>query len=116
VVDDDPDVRRFLVEFLRSSGYRVAEAADGPTGLTLLDREVPDLLILDFAMPGMTGAEVAAEARRSCPDLPIIFISGYSDTVALERAIGEVPLLRKPFRPGELVAALERALSERRLQ
>jgi PAS domain S-box-containing protein len=111
IIDDDPDVRRFLVDSLEGLGYRIAEAADGPAGLALLERFEPDLMLVDFAMPGMTGAEVARAAREVRPALPIVFASGYADTVAIEEAAGdEALILRKPFRVGELNDLLSRAV------
>jgi CheY-like chemotaxis protein len=68
-------------------------------------------MIVDFAMPGMNGAEVASLARQRRLELPILIASGYADTDAIERAIGkDAPVLRKPFRVGDLQAALEEAL------
>jgi len=111
VVDDDPDVRGFIVDTLDSLGFRVIEAADGPSGLKRFEEARPDLLVLDFAMPGMTGAEVAEAARRIAPEQPVLFVSGYADTAALERAAGDAPVLRKPFRVAEMAAAIEDALA-----
>jgi PAS domain S-box-containing protein len=111
VVDDDATVRRFLVESLHALGYSVAEAADGPAGLRTLEGEAPDLLLVDYAMPGMTGAEVARAAREARPLLPVIFATGYSDTAAIEQVAGPAPtVLRKPFRVEELRAAMAAAL------
>jgi PAS domain S-box-containing protein len=110
VVDDDPDVRRFIVDSLDTLGFRVLEAADGPAGLELFEREQPDLLLLDFAMPGMNGAEVAERARRLRPEQRVLFASGYADTRAIEHAAGDAAVLRKPFRLTELAAAVEGAL------
>jgi PAS domain S-box-containing protein len=111
VVDDDADVRAFLIASLRSLGFRTVEAEDGHTGLAALDRWRPDAMILDFAMPGMTGAQVAAVARSRRPDFPIIFTSGYSDTAAISEIPGSpTPLLRKPFKVEDLEGVLARAL------
>ncbi|MBL6458455.1 PAS domain-containing protein [Belnapia sp. T6] len=111
VVEDDAEVLRFLLESLRDLGYRAIPAQDGEAGLVALEGEQPDLAIVDFAMPGMNGAEFAQTARRLRPGLPILFASGYSDTAAIEAAAGpEAALLRKPFRIAELQAALRRAL------
>jgi PAS domain S-box-containing protein len=107
IVDDDPDMRRVLVASLDTLGYRVLEAADGAAGLAVLGEEAPDLLILDFAMPGMNGAEVAKVARERRPDLPIVFVSGYADTAAIEAAAGtNMTVLRKPFRVDDLQSVL----------
>jgi CheY-like chemotaxis protein len=79
----------------------------------MLDRLAPDLLILDFAMPEINGAEVAQTARQKIGDLKILFVSGYADSSALETAVGSAPLLRKPFRPTELAVAVRAALDGR---
>jgi CheY-like chemotaxis protein len=114
VVDDDPDVRRMLVASLDALGYRVLEAADGPSGLAVLDGSEPDLMMVDFAMPGMNGAEVARTARERRPDLPIVFASGYADTAAIEAVAGtHTAVLRKPFRVADLQAVLAAALGGR---
>ncbi len=113
VVDDDPDLRGVLVNSLDALGYRVAEAADGPTGLAALEQQRPDVLVVDFAMPGMNGAEVARAARERCPGLPIVLTSGYADTDAIERAMGKgARILRKPFRIDELLGAVGEALKD----
>jgi DNA-binding response OmpR family regulator len=110
VVDDDPDVREMMVGFLSDLGYRVTQASDGPTAMTILGDFQPDLLILDFAMPGTNGAEIAAAARGTNRSLRILFVSGFADTDALEEAAGKIALLHKPFRPAELAAAVRKAL------
>jgi nitrogen-specific signal transduction histidine kinase len=111
VIDDDPGVRQFLNDSLSAFGYNVSEAENGPAGLSLLQSFVPDLTVIDFAMPGMTGAEVAKKARMQRPDLPVIFASGYADTEAIESQRDEhTAVLRKPFRISELQDAITRLL------
>ncbi len=111
VVDDDPDVRNVLDESLQTLGFRVTTADSGPVALDILEDSVPDLVILDFAMPGMTGAEVAGHIRRRRPDLPIIFASGYADTAAITASLGpSATLLRKPFKTVDLEAVILTAL------
>ena len=97
VIEDDQDVRRFMVECLANLGYRVNEADNGYAGLEQLQADTPDLLIVDFAMPGINGAEVATLARERRAALPIIFVTGYADMDAVERVPGPKHLLRKPF-------------------
>ncbi|MBV9079245.1 MAG: PAS domain-containing protein [Methylobacteriaceae bacterium] len=112
LIDDDDDLRRMLADSLDAIGYAVVEAADGPGGLAALETREPDLVLLDFAMPGMNGAEVAEAIAAKRPGLPIVFASGYADTVAIERAAGPKALLiRKPFRMDELQAVLAAALA-----
>ena len=106
---NDDDVRAVVVEMLRHMGYDVLEARDGESGLRLVASAAPALAIIDFLMPGMNGAEVARQARIGRPDLPIIFISGYGDTEAME-AIPNAGLLRKPVGAAQLNASVVHAL------
>jgi PAS domain S-box-containing protein len=111
VVDDDPDVRGFIVEALEEQGYVVREAADGSEGIAEIDRETPDLIVLDFIMPGLSGADVARHARERRPDQPILFVSGYSETEAVKRTAPDAPLLAKPFRAEALHKAVRGVLT-----
>jgi signal transduction histidine kinase/CheY-like chemotaxis protein len=112
VVDDDSQVRRYMVDSLRDFHYRVTHAANGAAALELLRTERVNLLIVDFAMPGMNGAEVARAARAIYPDLRVLMVSGYADSAAIEAAIGPQRLLRKPFNVGELSAAVANVLQD----
>ncbi|HEX4199427.1 MAG TPA: response regulator [Caulobacteraceae bacterium] len=113
VVEDEPGVRRFIVECLEMLGYAVTEAAQGHEGLERLDIDRPELLIVDFAMPGMTGVEVATEARRRLPNLPIILATGYADMEAVDKVVDADHLLRKPFQIDDLERAVRGALAVR---
>jgi CheY-like chemotaxis protein len=112
VIDDDPDVREFIVASLDEQGYRVREASDGRKGLKAFKDERPDLVILDFVMPGLSGAEVARRMLREAPDQPILFVSGYSETEAVRRAAPNAPLLTKPFRAEALDKAVRAGLAK----
>jgi PAS domain S-box-containing protein len=108
VVDDDDDVRAFLAESLEGLGCTVVSAASGPEGLQALREWRPDIALIDYAMPGMHGADTARAAREILPGLPIVFVTGYAESEQLEAALGEgVPVLRKPFTLAELAAAVE---------
>ncbi|HEX5006188.1 MAG TPA: response regulator, partial [Hyphomonadaceae bacterium] len=107
VIDDDPDVRRLLRDILTERGLVPREAEDGETGLEEIERALPDLVLLDYAMPGLTGAQVAKLAKDRHPHLQIIFITGFADTAAIEQSVGrDALLLRKPFRLVDLDALL----------
>ena len=97
VVEDDPDVRRVIVECLGLIGYSVREAPNGTQGLAAMAESRPDLLVVDYAMPDMTGAEVISKAREMWSDLPVILATGYADMAAVERLAGKPAILRKPF-------------------
>jgi len=114
VVDDDPDVRAFISASLADYGYAVREAADGAAGLAAFEDKRPDLVILDYAMPGITGSEVAARILREVPGQPILFVSGYNETEAIRAAAPDAQLLAKPFRPDALDAAVREILDSKR--
>jgi len=112
VIDDDPDVRGFIVASLAELGHRVSEATDGASGLALFAAERPDLVVIDFIMPGMSGADVARHILNAAPDQRLMFVSGYSETEAISRAAPGAPLLTKPFRADALDLAVRDALSQ----
>ncbi|MGI8705304.1 MAG: PAS domain-containing protein [Sphingomicrobium sp.] len=111
VVDDDPDVRSFIAEALADEGYQVRDCPDGKCGLEAFADERPDLVVLDFVMPAMSGAEVASRILEQAPDQKILFVSGYSETDAIKRISPNSPLLAKPFRSDALCRAVRSALS-----
>jgi CheY-like chemotaxis protein len=106
VIDDDPDVRGFICESLAEQGYKVRDAADGRAGLAAMAEAPADLIVLDFIMPGLSGAEVASRILADKPEQRILFVSGYSETDAVKSVAPNAPLLSKPFR----AEALERAV------
>ncbi|WP_299789960.1 response regulator [Ramlibacter sp.] len=112
VVEDDPDVRRVIVECLSLIGYKVTEAANGSEALAQLAAVKPDLLVVDYAMPDMTGAEVISEARKLVGNLPVILATGYADMAAVERLAGKPRILRKPFDIAQLGDAVSGVLEE----
>jgi len=114
VVEDDADVRRVIVECLSLIGYRVTEAANGGEGLEALSAVKPDLMVVDYAMPDMTGAEVIARARQLVGDIPVILATGYADMAAVERLAGKPSILRKPFDIAALGDAVNEALDSSR--
>lgn len=79
----------------------------------LLDAHHVDLLLADFAMPGMNGAELAQAAQMKQPGLPVLIVSGYSNSAAVEAVLGSARQLRKPFDMAELGAAVAEILQTR---
>ena len=112
VIEDDDGVRRFIVECLQSLGYAVTQASHGLEGLERLKAERPDLMIVDFAMPGVNGVEVVIEARGHAPALPIILATGYADMEAVSKVVDPSRVLRKPFQINDLERAVRHALAE----
>ena len=111
VIDDDPDVRGFIASSLAELGHVVREASDGDTGLALYRQDRPDIVVLDFVMPGLSGADVARNILEAHPDQLILFVSGYSETEAIHRVAPDAPLLAKPFRAEALADAVRDALA-----
>ncbi|MGK5023634.1 response regulator [Janthinobacterium sp. RB2R34] len=111
VVEDDNSVRQSMVESLEALGYSVSQAQDGHAGLHELRRDKPSLMITDYLMPGMTGAELVAIANREFPGLPMIIATGYADMEAIDRVIGSNTVLRKPFQLADLAATVSQALA-----
>jgi len=112
VVEDEPRVRQFIVESLEILGYQVLQAEHGQAGLAQLAHGRPDLLITDFLMPGMTGAELIRQAQQMHPGLPAIIATGYADVQAIGEVIATDMVLRKPFQLNELVHKVRHALAQ----
>ncbi|MDB5779190.1 MAG: hybrid sensor histidine kinase/response regulator [Polaromonas sp.] len=114
VVEDDSRVRQFIVESLEILGYQVMQAEHGQAGLEQLEATQPDLLITDFLMPGMTGAELIKKAHQKYPGLPAIIATGYADLQAIDEVIDTDMVLRKPFQLNELAYKVKSALAKGR--
>ena len=114
VVDDHEEVREVIAAHLEALGYQPLRAATGRTALAILGGNCTafDLLIADYAMPEMSGVQLARAVRELCPDLPTIIVTGYADVSGLDGASDSTILLHKPFRMSELGATVERALRE----
>ncbi|MBV8508756.1 MAG: response regulator [Xanthobacteraceae bacterium] len=110
VVDDDDAVRDITAAMLRERGYTVSEAGSGGAALDLLER-MPniDLVLIDFAMPGMSGAELARRIQARRPAIPILFVTGFADRAALA-GVGEAHIIGKPFIGSELAEKVALAL------
>ncbi len=112
LADDDDDVRQIAAGMLRELGYVVLEANSGSAAVRLLEAgDRIDLLLVDYAMPDMTGVDVVRQARGSRPDLRILFMTGYADASTLDREAPHVPVINKPFRMAEFSAAVRAALT-----
>lgn len=113
LVDDDHDVRPIIATALQELGHQVFQAEDGAKALGILETESFDIAIIDFAMPGMNGAELARRIGQRWSGLPILFASGFADTAAIEAAVGaHAKILRKPFHLEDLQSALDAVLLE----
>jgi CheY-like chemotaxis protein len=112
LVDDDAAVREVTAALLGELGYDVREADSGKAALELLRRDPQiDLVLIDFAMPGMNGAELAREVHSIWPRLPVLFVTGFADRATLA-GVGEARIIGKPFVRNELAEKVRNALAE----
>ena len=112
LVDDDNAVREVTASMLRELGYAVLEVGSGGAALDLLDGDSNvDLIVLDFVMPGMNGAELARQIHSKFSTLPVLFVTGYADKTTLAE-IGDARLIKKPFVGDELANKVHAALAE----
>jgi signal transduction histidine kinase/ActR/RegA family two-component response regulator len=111
VVDDDPDVRWIIAQDLQEMGHVVTEADSGRAALAILERDTPcDLMVADLVMPGLSGLDTLRLARRSRPDLKVLFASGYADLSRFGANLNHHALLKKPFKLEALAEAVQTAL------
>jgi CheY-like chemotaxis protein/anti-sigma regulatory factor (Ser/Thr protein kinase) len=112
LVDDDDAVREVTASMLRDLGYVVVEAGSGGAALDMIEREPKlDLILIDFAMPGMNGAELARRVKARRPALPILFVTGFADRTALAD-VSEARIIGKPFVADELAQKVRAALDD----
>ena len=93
VVDDDALVRRAVTDMAQRLGCRVAAAASGSEGVTLVRTSPPDLVLLDLHMPGMNGPAFLRAVRPEHPTLPVVIVTGYPDSALMQQALQFAPLL-----------------------
>jgi two-component system cell cycle sensor histidine kinase/response regulator CckA len=114
IVDDEESVRRLAARALKMAGYRVLEAGGGNAALTFLESNTPlDLLLTDINMPDLKGDEVARRFRRARPDLKVLYLSGFVDSLFADRSVlwEDEAFLEKPFSIKSLLEAVSLATS-----
>ncbi len=109
VVDDEEEVRTLTARMLAAGGYRVITAAGALQALQLAESATVRLVVTDLRMPGMSGEELAEHLRRRTPELPVLFMSGYTSSRTGSRLPG--PFLAKPFSQDDLLSQVERLLN-----
>jgi len=110
-VDDDALVLTNTAAMIEDLGHTVLQATSGKDALRLLSEHAVDLLLTDYAMPEMTGGQLAEAARAGWPDLAVLIVSGYAELPS--GAAGTLPKLAKPFRQDQLAAAVRDAVAAR---
>jgi CheY-like chemotaxis protein len=111
LVDDESGVRDAVAECLEAAGFRLEAAVDAEAALDVLaERGRFDALVTDFMLPGMDGAELVAQARRMCPGIATLVITGGAAADGLRDLPPDTAVLHKPFRREDLIERVKRAL------
>lgn len=115
VVDDEPTARSMLRLILVRAGFEVREAQDGYEALAAVEKNMPDIMILDIMMPGIDGFAVckALRSNEKAADLPIIMLSARADRESVNKgfSVGATEYLTKPVKPDELTEHVRIALA-----
>ena len=112
VADDDHKLLNMLRRTLSYEGFRVVTANDGQVALSQVEAEQPDAIVLDWLMPGMSGSELADRLNELCPDLKVLYMSGYTDNAIVYHGVlaKGIPFLQKPFTPESLTRKVREVL------
>jgi len=118
IIDDEPSNRKILEQVLVRAGYRVETASDGSEALRKLESSRPDLMILDYMMPEMSGLDLLNELRKREDDTPVIMVTAYG---TVERAVeamqkGAYDFITRPFKPEHIAFVVAKALERQRLK
>ncbi|MCM2357029.1 MAG: sigma-54 dependent transcriptional regulator [Geobacteraceae bacterium] len=117
IIDDDTSLRRVLEYNLQEEGYQVLAAASGEEGLLLFDGELPDLVITDLKMPGISGFQVLTTVKERSPQTPVMVITAFGavETAVEAMKLGAYDYITKPFNRDELRLTVRKALEMRGL-
>ena len=117
LVDDDHDFRWATGNILQAAGYRVVYAQDGEEALGFLEKDVPDLVLLDFRMPGLDGLQVATVMKQRISAVPIVMITAYAEIDSAVKAMkmGVYDYVTKPVDNNDLLFTIKRALEKQDL-
>ena len=107
LVDDESLIRSSTAEILSELGHTVLEAGEAAAALAIIEAEAIDVLLTDIGLPGMSGSDLAAEARRRVPSLRIVFASGRDTAPAAKQdGLSDAILLVKPYNASDIAGAL----------
>ena len=117
IVDDEENIRSSLEGILKDEGYTISQASDGDEALALLDRVVPDVVLLDVWLPGLNGIQALQAVRKQQADLEVIMMSGHAniETAVKATKLGAFDFIEKPLSLDQVVHTVELALRQHRL-
>jgi two-component system nitrogen regulation response regulator NtrX len=118
IVDDEPSILQSLGGLLSDEGFEVHTAPNGYEALKVIDREAPDLVMLDIWMPGIDGLETLKEIKKDSPNTPVIIVTGHGniETAVKATKLGAFDLIEKPLSIDRVIFAINNALNFRRLE
>lgn len=120
-VDDEPDILQAIAAYLEATvpGLKVVTAASGAAALEQLEQDVPDIVLSDYKMPGMSGLDLLAQVAKRHPRVPLLLMTAYADAGLAMRALHEARVRQfftKPVDPQRLLAVVKELLAEARPQ
>ncbi len=118
IVDDEPDILSTLKDVLEDEGYRTIGVTTGEEALSFIERELPDIVILDVWLEGIDGIEVLGQIKEKHPDIPVLIISGHGTIETAIKAVklGAYDFIEKPIDLDRLLLRIEKALEESKLR
>jgi len=110
VIDDDPDMLDMLRQLLMAEQFNVRTARDGREGLEEIQRQPPDIVLLDLAMPDLNGPATLKEIRKNWGHIPVIVHTAFSDGELMKQALGSAPftLMAKPSSPQQILETIRK--------
>jgi len=108
VVDNDPEIREYLIKFLRDHDFAIHSAADGATALKMVYKSPPDLVVLDLGLPKVSGETVCLDIKKNMPQVPVIVLTAKSQSADVLHGfkLGADDYVAKPFMGEELLARI----------
>ncbi|OQY58957.1 MAG: Fis family transcriptional regulator [Desulfobacteraceae bacterium 4572_88] len=118
IIDDEPSIRQSLSGLLSDEGFDVITASNGYEALKIIDREAPDLVLLDIWMPGIDGIETLKEIKKDNPFVQVVIITGHGniETAVNATKLGAFDLIEKPLSIDKVIVTINNALNFRRLE
>jgi two-component system nitrogen regulation response regulator NtrX len=118
IVDDEPSILQSLGGLLSDEGFEIITASNGYEALKIIDKESPDLVLLDIWMPGIDGIETLKEIKKGNPYIQVIIITGHGniETAVKATKLGAFDLIEKPLSIDKVIVSINNALDFRRLE